>query len=144
MSWSLQNPSHLFLVSLYYRAASAQYTNLLRYSMYAIGLAILLITSLPPLLKQGSGLPGLVIALMIISLGVGGVKSTLPPFLGQSNRYTHLSHILVQLLNHSDTQRSNAKRARPESGYLRQESESLSTVKRPSSMLSTFTIGKNS
>jgi POT family proton-dependent oligopeptide transporter len=71
--------------------------------MYAIGLAILLITSLLPLLEQGSGLPGLVVALIIISLGVGGVKSTLPPFLGQSNRYTRFSRILVQLLNHSDT-----------------------------------------
>lgn len=63
--------------------------------MYAIGLAILLITSLPPLLERGSGLPGLVVALTIISLGVGGVKSTLPPFLGQLYRYTRLSHGLV-------------------------------------------------
>jgi POT family proton-dependent oligopeptide transporter len=70
--------------------------------MYAIGLAILLITSLPPLLEQGSGLPGLVVALIIISLGVGGVKSTLPPFLGQSSLYIRLSQIFVQLLNHSD------------------------------------------
>jgi POT family proton-dependent oligopeptide transporter len=70
--------------------------------MYAIGLAILLITSLPPLLEQGSGLPGLVVAVIIISLGVGGVKSTLPPFLGQSSLYIRLSQIFVQLLNHSD------------------------------------------
>lgn len=51
--------------------------------MYAVGLTVLLITSLPPLLRHGSGLPGLIVALIIISLGVGGVKSTLPPFLGQ-------------------------------------------------------------
>ncbi|KAI8941467.1 hypothetical protein NX059_002686 [Plenodomus lindquistii] len=53
------------------------------FCMYAVGLAILLITSLPPLLRQGSGLPGLIVALVIISLGVGGVKSTLPPFLAE-------------------------------------------------------------
>jgi POT family proton-dependent oligopeptide transporter len=69
-------------------------TNLLVCSMYAVGLTVLLITSLPPLLRQGSGLPGLIVALIVISLGVGGVKSTLPPFLGQSNRCIHLSHNL--------------------------------------------------
>jgi POT family proton-dependent oligopeptide transporter len=63
--------------------------------MYAVGLTILLSTSLPPLLRQGSGLPGLIVALTIISLGVGGVKSTLPPFLGQLNRYPCLSYNLV-------------------------------------------------
>jgi POT family proton-dependent oligopeptide transporter len=68
-------------------------------SLYAVGLTILVITSLTPLLREGSGLPGLVVALIIISLGVGGVKSTLPPFLGQSNRYTRLSHYLVAAAN---------------------------------------------
>ncbi|GAB7321934.1 hypothetical protein MBLNU13_g03002t2 [Cladosporium sp. NU13] len=53
------------------------------FCLYAVGLAILLITSLPPLLRQGSGLPGLIVALIAISLGVGGVKSTLPPFLAE-------------------------------------------------------------
>lgn len=93
----------MFLVSFSFRAASVQYNNLLFCSMYAVGLTILLITSLPPLLRQGSGLPGLIVALAIISLGVGGVKSTLPPFLGQSNRYTRLSHSLVAAANHVDT-----------------------------------------
>ena len=59
---------------------------------------MLLITSIPPLLKQGAGLPGLIVALIIISLGVGGVKSTLPPFLGQSNCY-----ISLRLLTSGDT-----------------------------------------
>jgi POT family proton-dependent oligopeptide transporter len=49
----------------------------------------------PAFAKAKSGLPGLVVALIIISLGVGGVKSILPPFLGQSNRYTRLSYYLV-------------------------------------------------
>lgn len=55
-------------------------------STYAAGLAVLLITSIPQLLRHGSGLPGLIIAMIIISLGVGGVKSTLPPFLGKSDQ----------------------------------------------------------
>ena len=59
---------------------------------------MLLITSIPPLLKQGAGLPGLIVALIIISLGVGGVKSTLPPLLGQSNCY-----ISLRLLTSGDT-----------------------------------------
>ena len=92
----------MFLVSSGFHAASVQYNNLLICSMYAVGLTILLITSLPPLLRQGSGLPGLIVALAVISLGVGGVKSTLPPFLGQSSLYIRLSQIFVQLLNHSD------------------------------------------
>lgn len=93
----------MFLVSSGFHAASVQYNNLLICSMYAVGLTILLITSLPPLLRQGSGLPGLIVALAVISLGVGGVKSTLPPFLGQSNRYTRLSHNLVAAANYIDT-----------------------------------------
>lgn len=93
----------MFLVSSGFHAASVQYNNLLFCSMYAVGLTILLITSLPPLLRQGSGLPGLIVALAVISLGVGGVKSTLPPFLGQSNRYTRLSHNLVAAAKHVDT-----------------------------------------
>jgi dipeptide/tripeptide permease len=93
----------MFLVIFGSRAASAQYNNLLVCSLYAVGLTILLITSLSPLLWQGSGLPGLIVALIVISLGVGGVKSTLPPFLGQSNRYTRLSHKLVTAAKHVDT-----------------------------------------
>ena len=93
----------MFLVSSGFHAASVQYNNLLICSMYAVGLTILLITSLPPLLRQGSGLPGLIVALAVISLGVGGVKSTLPPFLGQWNRYTRLWQNLVAAAKHVDT-----------------------------------------
>ena len=53
------------------------------YRVYILGVAILFITSLPRLLDRGAGLPGLIVAMVIISLGLGGIKSTLPPFLGE-------------------------------------------------------------
>jgi POT family proton-dependent oligopeptide transporter len=40
------------------------------------------VTSVPALLEQGSGLPGLILAIVVISLGTAGVKASLPPFLG--------------------------------------------------------------
>ena len=51
--------------------------------MYILGVAILFITSLPFFLDHGAGLPGLVVAMVVISMGLGGIKATLPPFLGE-------------------------------------------------------------
>lgn len=53
-------------------------------SLYTIGLVVLLITSIPMLSQRGAGLPGLIVAMVWISLGLGGIKSTLPPFLGKT------------------------------------------------------------
>jgi len=41
-------------------------------------------TSLPASLDHGGGVPGLAIAMVLIGLGVGGVKATISPFLGES------------------------------------------------------------
>jgi hypothetical protein len=54
----------------------------LRNSTYILGVLILLVTSIPSLLTRGSGLPGLIIAMLVISLGLSGIKATLPPFIG--------------------------------------------------------------
>lgn len=51
-------------------------------SLYILGVLILTITSIPKLLEKGAGLPGLVVALIVISVGTSGVKASLPPFLG--------------------------------------------------------------
>ena len=51
--------------------------------MYVIGVLVLFVTSLPPMLDRGAGLPGLIVAIIVISLGSGGIKSSLPPFLGE-------------------------------------------------------------
>lgn len=43
---------------------------------------IMFTTSLPTALENGAGLGGLVCAMVLIGLGVGGVKATHSPFLG--------------------------------------------------------------
>lgn len=52
-------------------------------SMYMVGLAVLFVTSLPWMIDHGAGLPGLLVALIISSLALGGVKASLPPMLAE-------------------------------------------------------------
>lgn len=42
-------------------------------------------TALPISLDHNAGLPGLISSMILISIGVGGVKATLPPFLGTNS-----------------------------------------------------------
>ena len=51
-------------------------------SVYIVGLIILVTTSIPAALDRGAGLPGLIITMLIMGLGVGGVKATIGPFMG--------------------------------------------------------------
>ena len=53
-------------------------------SVYIVGLVILITTSVPVSLAHGGGLPGLIVAMFVIGIGVGGVKATIGPFLGTS------------------------------------------------------------
>jgi dipeptide/tripeptide permease len=46
--------------------------------LYVLGLALLFITSLPISRDHDLGLPGLLGAFVLIGLGTGGIKSTLP------------------------------------------------------------------
>ena len=41
-------------------------------------------TSIPAALDHGAELPGLIVALVIMEMGVGGVKATIGPFIGMS------------------------------------------------------------
>jgi proton-dependent oligopeptide transporter, POT family len=41
-------------------------------------------TSLPASLRNGSGVPELVVSMVLVGLGVGWVKTTASPFLGRS------------------------------------------------------------
>ena len=50
--------------------------------LYMLGCIILVATSIPRALERNAGLPGLVVAMFLIGLGVGGVKATFSPFLG--------------------------------------------------------------
>ncbi|OAL57338.1 MFS general substrate transporter [Pyrenochaeta sp. DS3sAY3a] len=49
---------------------------------YLAGCLILLCTSLPVSLDNGAGVPGLAVAMILVAIGVGGVKATFSPFLG--------------------------------------------------------------
>lgn len=50
--------------------------------MYTVGVAVLLVTSIPAVFHHGAGLPGLLVALITISAALGGTKASLPPLLG--------------------------------------------------------------
>jgi len=43
---------------------------------------IMFATSLPGSLDNGAGVPGLAVSMVFIGLGVGAVKSTISPFIG--------------------------------------------------------------
>ena len=64
------------------------------FSIYIVGATVLLLTSLPIALRHGVGLPGLVVAMLAISCGVGGVKATVAPFLGKDCCLEENKHFL--------------------------------------------------
>ncbi|GFF45931.1 peptide transporter PTR2 [Aspergillus udagawae] len=47
------------------------------------GVLVLFVTSLPPSLECGGGLPGLMLALILIGLGCGGIKSNVGPLIAE-------------------------------------------------------------
>lgn len=51
--------------------------------VYMIGLVILLLTSIPPSIDKGVAFPGLIIAIIIVGLGTGGVKSNVSPLMAE-------------------------------------------------------------
>lgn len=55
-------------------------------SFYLCGCLVQFITSLPTVLDQGGGIPGLALAMFLIGIGLGGVRSTISPFIGPSAR----------------------------------------------------------
>ncbi|POS69335.1 POT family protein [Diaporthe helianthi] len=48
-----------------------------------VGVSILFITSIPICLEKGAGFPGLIVALFIIGLGAGGIKSNVGPLVAE-------------------------------------------------------------
>lgn len=49
-------------------------TLLISLTVYALGCLALVVSSLPSMLGRGAGLPGLIIAMVLIALGGGGVS----------------------------------------------------------------------
>ncbi|KAF2819506.1 DNA repair helicase [Ophiobolus disseminans] len=66
-----------------------KYTTIKWFSVvYMIGIAILFITSLPWSLERGAAFPGLVVAMVVIGLGTGGIKSNVSPLIAEQVRST--------------------------------------------------------
>lgn len=51
--------------------------------VYLVGLLILVCTSIPTALEHGAGLGGFIVAILIIGLGTGGIKSNVAPLVSQ-------------------------------------------------------------
>ncbi|KAF6827315.1 peptide transporter ptr2-like protein 2 [Colletotrichum musicola] len=72
-----------------------QKTLMISLGIYQCGSLILLITSLPVALSKGAGLPGLIAAMILIAIGVAGVKATLPPFL--VDQYDRSDQLVIKI-----------------------------------------------
>ncbi|CAG8557919.1 9984_t:CDS:2 [Paraglomus occultum] len=57
--------------------------------IYLVGLVVLTVTSIPAAIAKGASLPGLIIAIMIIGLGTGGIKSNVGPMVADQYRPKH-------------------------------------------------------
>lgn len=54
--------------------------------VYMIGIAILFVTSLPWSIERGAAFPGLIVAMVVIGLGTGGIKSNVSPLIAEQVR----------------------------------------------------------
>lgn len=54
--------------------------------VYMVGIGILFVTSLPWAVKGGAAYPGLVVAMLVIGLGTGGIKSNVSPLIAEQIR----------------------------------------------------------
>jgi len=61
--------------------------------IYLIGLSVLVLTSIPPSIHAGVALPGLIVAMIILGIGTGGVKSNVSPLM--ADQYTRKTPIVI-------------------------------------------------
>ncbi|KAK3346085.1 oligopeptide transporter [Lasiosphaeria hispida] len=57
-------------------------TLILALCLLICGNTVMFATSLPVALESGAGVPGLALSMVLIALGIGGIKSTMSPFIG--------------------------------------------------------------
>ena len=67
--------------------------------IYLIGLLVLVLSSIPPSINAGVALPGLIIAMLILAVGTGGVKSNVSPLM--ADQYTRTKPIIKGKINFS-------------------------------------------
>lgn len=72
-------------------------TILLACIVYALGLLVLVLSSLPPSIEAGVAFPGLIIAMIILGFGTGGVKSNVSPLMAE--QYTRTKPIVTEIRN---------------------------------------------
>ena len=60
--------------------------------VYMLGLLVLVLTSIPPAIEKNVAFPGLIIAMIIIGIGTGGVKSNVSPLMAE--QYTRTKPIV--------------------------------------------------
>ena len=68
--------------------------------IYLFGLLVLVLTSIPPSINAGIALPGLIIAMIILGIGTGGVKSNVSPLM--ADQYTRKTPIIKGKINYSE------------------------------------------
>ncbi|CAF1045440.1 unnamed protein product [Adineta ricciae] len=56
--------------------------------IYMVGLLVLVLSSIPPSLNAGVAFPGLIVAMTIIGMGTGGVKSNVSPLMAEQYTVT--------------------------------------------------------
>lgn len=66
-----------------------KYKTIFRFALIdAVGVFVLVVSSLPWSIANGYALPGLIVAMVIIGLGTGGIKSNVSPLIGEQYRGT--------------------------------------------------------
>lgn len=65
--------------------------------IYMFGLLVLVLTSIPQSINAGVALPGLIIAIIILGIGTGGVKSNVSPLM--ADQYTRKTPIIKGKIN---------------------------------------------
>jgi len=64
-----------------------KYATIKYFSMiYMVGIFILFVTSLPFSIERGAAFPGLIVAMVVIGLGTGGIKSNVSPLIAEQVR----------------------------------------------------------
>ena len=86
---------------------------------YMIGLLVLVFTSLPFAVRAGLAFPGLIVAIIILGIGTGGVKSNVSPLMAE--QYTRTEPIItgknVILWAEKSIVLSSCRNQRPKNNY---------------------------